>query len=441
MRLKNLLLFGAMAATTQVGAQSWIQDTVVMGTGYANDVFYSLQNGSAKTEPSTNWHIAFQMVPQSAYGNVSVYANHVQGGVKVYSLHMTAADFTTVADADTVGKTGAMKELLNADTSWNYGAFNKLASSNPFDYGWGMYDMGTHHVNGDSLFLVNVGSGATMQSYKLTIQQYKSNPSDSVQWIFRVARWDGSDDTTVRIYRKPDYTDRLFAYYNLDTRTVLDREPGRQAWDMLFTRYREYTPGAPGLPYYPVMGVLTNFDVLTHQKDNTVEGDITGFQTYPYTDTINEIGSDWKSFNSTTMQWTFKDSTYYFVKTLNTNEYWQVNFLGFSGQATGEVYFRKRLLGQVNSVHELNTTPAALFVAPNPANHSASVMLDSKDAAGETRVLVTDMTGRVVIRQTVQVRAGMNAFELNTASLPAGTYILSLANGSWKQALKLAVQH
>jgi len=35
-------------------------ETISMGSGYANDIFYSLKNGVAATVPRTNWDIAFQ---------------------------------------------------------------------------------------------------------------------------------------------------------------------------------------------------------------------------------------------------------------------------------------------------------------------------------------------------------------------------------------------
>ncbi len=441
MRLRSLLLMSACAAGTFANAQSWVEDTVSLGAGYSNDVFYSLKNGDAATPASGNWHLAFQVTPQGAFGNVSIFANHTEGEVKVYSLNLQAStNFTTMTAADTVGKTG--NALVNSDSSWNYGAFNMNRNlSNPFDYGWGKYDMPTHHVNGDSIYLVTIGNLAGPVAYKLWVQQYRSTPADSVQWKFRIARLDGSMDTTIRIYRMPDYTDRLFAYYDVVNQTVLDREPSRAAWDLLFTQYMDHAAGPGGTPY-SVTGVLSNFDVTVFQKDQTIETDTVGFETYNYDKTLNAIGYDWKAFTPPMGPWTIEDSTYYFVKTLNTNEYYQLNFVSVTGSSTGEVVLRKRLLGAIpTGISNVNTPVNAYFVAPNPANNSTSVMIDSKEQANAAQLMISDMTGRIVYRSQVNVKAGLNAYEVNTASLPAGTYIVVLSNGNWKAAEKLSVQH
>jgi hypothetical protein len=444
MRLKSLLIAGAVAfSSTQVNAQAWVDDSVTMGPSYANDVFYSLKNGAQPAVSNMNWHLAFQTI-EPGPGNVSILANHAQGGVKVYSLHMRAAtNFTTLTAADTVGKTGATRELFNADTNWNFGAFNRM--NNPadvFDFSWGMYNTTTHHVVGDSLYLVTITNLAVTEAYKVWVKQYVSTPADSVQWQVRIAKFDGSEDTSFRIYRKPAFTDRLFAYYNIVTKTIFDREPSRYSWDILFTRYKEYLAGAPGVPYYNVMGVLSNFGVTVYEKKKAGPDDTVGYGNYAYSATLNEIGSDWKTFNNTTMQWTFADSTYYFVKTKNTNEYYQLHFTNFGGTANGKVFFKKRFLGAyVNSISGINTPIQTYKLVPNPANNDVSVLIDTKESVKNARLIVTDLTGKVVFSSAVNVNGGLNAYTINTSSVAAGTYVVTLTNGAWKATEKLIVQH
>jgi len=443
MRLKTLLLSGAVALSTQINAQSWVVDSVTMGPNYGDDIFYSLQNGVTGTSANSNWHLAFQMTPQGPYGNVSIFANHVQTGVKIYPLHLRATThFATLSAADTVGKTGTTRELFNSDSSWNYGAFNRMQDvSNPFDYSWGIYNMTSHNVVGDSLYLVTVANLSGPQVYKVWVKQYTSSPADSVQWQVRFAKFDGSEDTTIKIYRKPGYTDRLFAYYDLTNKTVIDREPSRTAWDLLFTRYKEYIPGAPGVPYYNVMGVLSNFDVTVNEKKKAAPDDTIGYAGYSYSAKLNEIGSDWKTFDNTTMQWKFADSTYYFIKTKNTNEYWQLHFTNFGGQADGKVIFKKRFLGNALSVAGINSIFNTYQLVPNPAHNNASILLDAKEVSKNARLIVSDMSGRVVYSNVVNINTGLNAFNINTATIASGTYLVTLTNGSWKATERLLVQH
>ena len=448
MRLRSLLLVGAVAlSTTTANAQNWVQDSVEMGTGYANDAFYSLKNGSAKVEPNTNWHLAFQMTPPGPYGNVSVIANQVQGGVNVYSLHMAAStNFATLSAGDTVGKTGPARQLFNSDSTWNLGAFNRLSDPSDLnDYSWGYYDQQDHDVNGDSLYLITITSGSTTEAYKVWIQRFMSYPLDSIHWEFRIAKFDGSNDNTVKIYRKPAYTDRLFAYYNVNTNTELDREPGRAAWDVLFTRYKEYLAGAPGVPYYSVMGLLSNFDVAVAEKHNVAADDTANFAGFAYSGRLNQIGSDWKVFDMSQNPpaYVIDDSTYYFVKTKNTNEYYQLQFTGFGGTADGKVFFRKRYLGVYNplGISTVNSAINAHYLVPNPANSSASMLIDINEQVNSARLLIMDLSGRVVSHTAVKANSGLNEYRITTANLTDGMYMVVLTDGNWKVAEKLIVQH
>jgi hypothetical protein len=298
-------------------------------------------------------------------------------------------------------------------------------------------------VNGDSLYLITVTSGPTTEAYKVWIQRYDSDPADSIHWEFRIAKFDGTEDTTIFIYRKPNYTDRLFAYYNVNTRMFSDREPGRTAWDLLFTRYKEYLAGAPGVPYYSVMGVLSNFDVTVAQRQQIGEDDTAGHSGYSFTTRMNEIGSDWKVFdmNLTPPAFVIDDSTYYFIKTKNTSEYYQLQFTGFGGAATGKVLFRKRHLSDVLSINNIGTPLSAYHLAPNPANNEVNILIDTKEEVKSAQLIVTDLTGKVVYRTGVSVNSGMNAYRVSTASLTSGMYFVVLTNGSWKAAEKLVVQH
>lgn len=450
MKIKHLLTL-CLSLSLQVQAQTWVADSVNMGgpgvpppgTSYPNDVYYSLKNGVQKTEPNANWHIAFQMVPQSAYGNVAVFANHVQNRVRVFPTHLSAsASFASFNPADTTLFATAGNEVFNTDTSWNFGAFNRMAdASNPFDYSWGLYDMASHNVMGDSLYLVKVGSAF----YKFWIQEYVSTPADSVQWRFRIAALDGSGDTTIRIYRLGGgFANRLFAYYNITSKTIADREPARTSWDLLFTRYKEYIPGAPGVPYYNVTGTLSNLDVSVAVINNMpADSAVLDTVNMSFAPTIKEIGSNWKSFDNTTMTWSIQDSLSYFIKTKNTNEYYQLQFTGFGGSATGMIYFQKRKVGDIGatSVGELAAAPVeAMFLAPNPAHHSATLVLDAKEAVGSTQLIVADMTGRVIYRSASQVNKGMNAITLDVSGYAAGIYTVRVGNGAWSVANKLIVQ-
>ena len=436
MKLRLLLATAAVAATFNASAQ-WIADSVDMNAGYAKDVYYSLQNGTQNSVANANWHIGFQMTPQGPYGNVSVIANHVQGGVQVFHLNKAAStSWASITAADTIGKTS--NQIYNSDTSWNYGAFSKPTDpSNLLDYGWGTYNMTTHNVEGDSVFLLKIGT--TGAAYKFCVTQYKSNPADSVKWTFRIAPLTGAGDTTISI-RVKDYPNRMFGYYNAITRTVSDREVSRFTWDLLFTRYVGMaTQGSTTIPYN-LTGVLSNFGV-TVADVRGVNPDTAHMYGHTFTKNMSEIGSDWKTFvNPGPGGYYQVDTTAtFFIRTTNTQEYWQIKFTGFD-YTVGKVYFSKRFLS-TTSVNTINNTVANYYVYPQPATNAVYIMIDSKDATNGAALMLTDLTGRTVYSQPVTLNSGINTFSVPTANLPGGMYVLSVAGQNLKLAQKITVAH
>src|SRR6187549_716187 len=114
MKLRSLLSAGLITLSTVSFAQTWTSDSVAMGVGYANDVFYELKNGATKLQPGNDWHLAFQM---SVFGepnfNAAIRANHAKTGLEVYELTKSVSTtiFTNLTGADTVGKTAASRQL------------------------------------------------------------------------------------------------------------------------------------------------------------------------------------------------------------------------------------------------------------------------------------------------------------------------------------------
>lgn len=441
MKFKCLPLVVSLGIFSSAQAQSWVTDSVEMGPmqngkTYTQDVFYDLHKRTKHSVTNLNWHLAFQMDAPSL-GNVSVLANEVQADVKVYSMHRKASTTfgTPLTPADTAGL-WLRPMQSNSDTSWNRGAFNQMGGSHPFDFSWGEYDVTTHQVNGDSLYLVLVGPAA----YQVWVETYKSTPLDSIQFYFHVADFDGSNVKSRRIYKKGDgFSDKNFAYYDIIQDKVIDREPHNDDWHILFTRYKETISMGPGLDtLFPVTTVLTNHKVEVAEV-RTFNPDPKDFEQRNYEKEINVIGSDWKKLNYQTLEYEVEDTLEYFIKD-GDGGYYRLKFTHFGGAADGKVVFGTQVLRSPVSVQQFAAPMASMRLFPNPASHAFEVMIDLEEAAGAAEVQIIDMMGRVVEKGSIQLNKGLNAYRVQTGHWPAGIYHFCLSTPQGTQVERVQIQ-
>ena len=246
-KMKKVLL--ACIALWQINSTSKAQattDTVSLGTGYTNQLWYSLPNNEQGTAPKNNWDLMFDV---SGFGS-SIHINSITG---TQLWRYTAADTSGWPTLDTAGIDG-WTPLYNSDTSWIFGAFDKgMVFSNPNDLGWGVYNSITHIVTGDSLYVIKLASGAYK---KLWIQSLASG-----NYNFKYANIDGSSQQSGTIV-KSAYSGKNFAYFSLQSNMALDREPASANWDLLFTQYTAFIPSP-----YTVAGVLLNVGVTAAQAN------------------------------------------------------------------------------------------------------------------------------------------------------------------------------
>lgn len=453
MRLKTLLSAALIGFSVSAFAQAgpWTYDSVAMGGGYANDVFYDLDQGTTNLHAGNDWDLAFQTTgSRELMFNAAVRANHTKKGVEVYVLGVSAtAKWATLSPADTVGKTSPSMQLINNDTSWGTSAFyqNRLVTD-PFSYGWGDYQMSDHSIVGDQIYLLKMGGNA----YKFWVQKFVSTPVDSVSYTFKIAKLDGSGENTLKFYTKGGgFSDRLFAYYDIATNALISREPTRTSWDLLFTQYKQLIPAGPGpLVPYTLTGVLSNLATeiadVRHLNPDDIDGsNFKTIMTTKSTITIHtdKIGADWKTYVNPgpSGYYQLDDSASYIIKSKNTLNYWQMQFMRYDGSATGKIVFRKRYLGTsvgVPSVAAQNLN--AFTVSPNPAGADVTLVLDAKKTAS-AQMLITDMAGRTVQVASIDLKSGINAYSVNTASWPAGVYAVQIAAQDWKVSSRLVVTH
>lgn len=401
---KNLLFLCFVCIFQQFNAQV-IKDTVSVGAGYANQVWYSLQNDDQGSSPKNNWDLAFGIGGMG----YSIYTNSATGTTLWPFAKKDTAGWATL---DTAGiKTWPTQ--WNSDTSWVKGAFDRYANPNDqYDLGWGKYSIITHTVTGDSLYVIKLANN----SYKkLWIQSLISGV-----FTIRFANLDGSDDVITQITKAP-YSTKNFVYYSIQNKAIVDREPAKTAWDLTFTQYTTFIPTA-----YTVTGILHNIAVrVADVRQVNDPSTYTSWPNHTLKSAINEIGYDWKTFSLSTNTYTIEDSLVYFVK--SGNDIWKVIPTGFGGSANGNFMFTKEKL-KVTGIEDVRgNTAASLSVYPNPSNGENTTVVYNLENDAQTAVLkVIDLSGRTVYMEALKNNSGLYTTTLNLSGFNAGMYILNL---------------
>lgn len=409
-------------------SQAWTYDTVKMNPSLTQNVYYKMSTtGSVKNEPSANWHLALSL---SIGDSAAVWANHGAGNTftEVYNIHRAAADWNAVTISDTANAA----KLYNGVESWHLGAFNYNPNTSPFHFGWGVYNPAGNIIRGDSIFIVKAGT----DYYKFMIDSLMSQTNT---WHLRYQRFDliGMTQTAI-VEGNTNYSNRLFAYFNLDNNGQdLDREPEISDWDLVFATYAEEVLGGPPpqqLALYPVTGALANKGILVSEVrsmdvDAAYADGINQFWNATPSKKINTIGWDWKNppMGPPPAAYSMVDSLSYFVKD-KADDIYQLQFLTFGGSTTGEIAFRKRLLGSVTAVGDINNSIEDYKLFPNPASASAHLVFTATKNAMAT-VTMYDYNGRIINRMNKNALSGLNAWNINTSELANGTYIIHLDMG------------
>jgi hypothetical protein len=411
--MKHLLLqLFTLLSISLVYAQPQANDSISLGAGYTNDVFYSYENGTVANVPGNNWHIAFSArpaaPPMDVMRSAAILVNEGRG-VALYRSNQTQwANFDTTNYL-------SWPNPHNSDTSWDVGAFNAIrVASNPFDFGWGTYSMQTHDVQGNAIFLTRViarsGPVTDTSFYKIRIEKLAYD----TQWVFTFSKLDGTDSNRVTI-GKGNYTGKLFAYYNLKTKTVIDREPSAP-WDVLFTRYGTFTTQFAITLFGATTGVLNNPAIRSAKVFGKPEDSIS-INDAVFNPFINTIGTDWK-INPGPGQPNFimHDSTVYFVRLANNKQY-RMAFRSFEGNSTGKITFYKAAESPFTSLKEWSAKPVVVNVYPNPAKDFINV----QTGIGNHVVNIYDLTGR--LRLTV---SGSENVTIDISSLQNGIYFIQV---------------
>lgn len=400
------LLLTALSATTF--SQSFVDDSVNIQATYPNQSFYSLENGEVSNVDNKNWDIAF-----GSTGISSTFRVNHAAGTKVWLY--PHGGFDQWNSIDTAGIT-SWPQLANSTDSWEMGALSQPADPNdPFDLGWGAYDMATHQVLGNRVFILETKEGA----YKKLFVESLASGVFTVQ----TADVDGANPADYT-FTKADYSDNNFGYFEFSSETTLAREPISHDWDLVFSKYGEEIAMGPGMTIiYGVSGVLANVGVEAMQlypvNDVYADQDTTAV---PFSSSISAIGRAWKSINMGTGSWDIADSTVYMVKTRN-EDVWQLVFTGFKSDGTFN-FSKKKIYSGISSVDGITEKSSVLNVYPNPAADQLNIAFDLEKSQA-VEMSLYNLQGQLVAQEVQQI-GGFTSAQINVSAVPTGIYLLTI---------------
>jgi len=418
------LMLGIIFLAFSAFGQMYQRDTISMEPGRTHDVFYSLKTGNETSVIRSNWDIEFS----TAIMDVTIRTNGANG-VKLYTYPNAGLDGWN--NMDTTGL-HIWPELYNSDTDWEVGAFNKNASGNGLDFGWGVYSTVTHKIVGDSLFVMQLPDGSFRQ---LWIVMKDPTVAGDNKYTFKYANLDGSDEKEV-VVPLNDWAQKNFIGYSFENNDFVDREPASMDWDLEFCKYIVLYGG---VMYYPVTGILQNYNVQAASympvDTSIVDYEITALDSA----NISTIGNNWYALQGgMPPTYALEDSLVYFVSDQESS-IWKVVFENYDSNL-GEIGFRKMLIEDHASISELEgTTSGNIAIQPNPVKDITQLLFNA-DENGLANLAVYNMTGAKVIDQSINFTRGLNMHHLNVSDLPEGVYVVMLKSGETVLKNKLIKQ-
>lgn len=407
--MKRIYLLGLMslAAVTGVTAQEYLDTTSTNGN--TEDVYVHLNTGEKARADRDNWDLGFENIGTTA----SVLING-QKGVQLYATPFATSDW---ANFDTTGMS-SWREYINSSESWSNGAFNQdLDLSNPFDLGWGTYNVQNHVITGDSVFLIMLAD----KSFKKII----INDLTAGTYTFTYADVDGSNEKKKSV-TKNDMKGQNFGYYSIVDEHVVTREPATEDWDLVFTEYIIPIPTGPGMfQNYPVSGVKINKGIEVAQRDGV---DVTSDDTMGlnWNTNISEIGSDWKSWDGT--KYVYEQDRAYFVR-LSGGSVWKIYFTQYAGGPAGTFYYTLEKIETGAGVNELDMQSISIY--PNPsAQLPIAIALENNN----------ELKAVIVYNNAMQMVHMQTDATVNTSNLQSGIYFLAVETTKGTALKKLIIQ-
>lgn len=403
-----------------------------LSPGYANDVWWDLHKGIVKVEPKDNWDIAFEVYEQ----NAGVRING-QKGVNIWVV--PDSDFETWNEQIDTSGIANWETAHNSESSWSVGAFN--LGKNGFitggDFGWGGYNMSTHSISGDKVFVISVPN----LGYKKIMIESLLHGTYTVWW----ADLNGENEIMLEISKK-DYLNRLFAYVDLATATIIDREPDINDWTLLFGKYIGMVETMDGAKVpYPLTGVRTNPNYVVARVEGVpaLDAKAPTLNEINYTSNITEIGSDWKKLNTSNFTYEIPEDLSFFV-TENMGgvdpQIDKIIFKSFEGGSSGKLSFT--LNETISSVNEsFAGEQITLYPSVLRANEVLNIQISDfeKNSNEGIDILIYNYDGSLV-NSFEGLTSSNGLYSVALSNISSGLYLVKVISGRLTYNSKIVVE-
>lgn len=203
--------------------------TIGMGADMQNQIFVNLSTGDTVSRPVANWDISFE-----CSGGTAIRINSAKKSA-VYNSQLT--DFSAVTTAP------AAKAFAYDDPS---GDVTQTA-----------IDTWDNNGNGQSknyVYIINLGNNPPSSTTGLGYKKFQITGFANGKYTFHYANLDGTAEQTATISVNANTE---FAYYSMQNNTMVDIEPNKNNWDILFTGVT-IPGGGPAGSYTISIAALSN---------------------------------------------------------------------------------------------------------------------------------------------------------------------------------------
>lgn len=278
-------------------------DAVEMGEYYNNQIFYDLENARVvHTSEVLSWDLAFEASPMG-------YHFFMNGGadVSLYNTHETDISKLTVEPAI------QFNEWLFDAPCWlpdSTGAGEWKDKSN---------------MSKNEVYIVKLNSTNNPDNNIKKIQMVSVT---STEYVMQYADIESKVAHIIHIPKDDNYNYVYFTFNNGGE--VVQPDPPKNTYDIVFTRYRYIYRELDNFPYI-VSGVLLNPYYTTAARDSTIGfNNITGSDilTADFSNARDVIGFDWKTYDMDKAVYTVDAEKTYIIHD-RKDQYWKLHFIDF----------------------------------------------------------------------------------------------------------------